>query len=420
MHSRAGVFAASLLFAGGLTLPGCVSTPPRPAVAAPRAASETPPPWLPDTDAAQLPPALLAALRASPYAYFRFVNTPWASRVCEAFASDPGPLLRVQLHGDAHLEQYAFTRSARGLDDFDDSAQGPPTIDLVRFIGSLQLATRERGWTDWLDGIIDEFFRGYRMGAQDPTYLPETPAIVTRLRPKVARDRSAFLAWAERLMVPASPELTRAVRRSLARLARDPRLPLRQTGRYLRLKKLGTLYMGIGSYRVLKILMRVEGPSPADDDDVILEAKQLSDLSAIDCLRLPPRQESIRVIAGVRQLGRLYYDMLSVVPFRGSGDAKVEELWVRSWDPTYGEVSVPDFASVDELREVAHDVGAQLGSTGAGRRAGGRESSERLAVLRAVTAIEPRVRIVAHELTDDLIGAWEEFRITNGRVASDK
>jgi Uncharacterized protein conserved in bacteria (DUF2252) len=415
MHPRAGAFAASLLLAGGLTLPGCARPSARPAAAIPRAAADAPPPWLSDADAAQIPPALLGALRASPYAYFRFVNTSWARRVCEAFAFDPEPLVRVQLHGDAHLEQYAFTRSARGLDDFDDSAQGPPTIDLVRFLGSLHLATRERGWTDSLDGIIDEFFRGYRMGAQEPTYLPETPAIVARLRPKVARDRSAFLAWAERLMTPASPELTKAARRSLAQLARDPSLPLRQTGRYLRLKKLGTLYMGIGSYRVLKILMRVEGPSPADDDDVILEAKQLSDLSGIDCLRLPPRQESIRVIAGVRQLGRLYYDMLSVVPFRDPGDAKIKELWVRSWDPTYGEVAVPDFVSVDELREVAHDVGAQLGSTGASRRAG-RESSERLAVMRTVSAIEPRVRTVAQQVTNDLLDAWEALRRTNRRV----
>ena len=31
----------------------------------------------------------------------------------------------VRLHGDAHVEQFAFTNDAWGLDDFDDSARGP-------------------------------------------------------------------------------------------------------------------------------------------------------------------------------------------------------------------------------------------------------------------------------------------------------
>src|SRR5262245_60653713 len=75
---------------------------------------------------------LIDRLRADPFNYFRFVNRPWTERVCEAFA-DVSDLPIVRLHGDAHLEQFALTNHAWGLDDFDDSARGPAFVDIVRF-----------------------------------------------------------------------------------------------------------------------------------------------------------------------------------------------------------------------------------------------------------------------------------------------
>src|SRR5262245_14365346 len=55
---------------------------------------------------AAAPPELLSKLRADPYNYFRFVNHEWTSRVCEVFGRDLASEPIVQLHGDAHLEQY--------------------------------------------------------------------------------------------------------------------------------------------------------------------------------------------------------------------------------------------------------------------------------------------------------------------------
>src|SRR5580765_6647029 len=97
---------------------------------------------------ARLPAEFVQLLKTHPYSFFRFVNRPWASRVCDAFGRDRDALVRVRLHGDAHIEQYAFTDTAYGLDDFDDTAEGPAVIDLVRFIGSIRVAARDRGWTD--------------------------------------------------------------------------------------------------------------------------------------------------------------------------------------------------------------------------------------------------------------------------------
>jgi hypothetical protein len=72
---------------------------------------------------------LLDRLRADPFAYFRFVNRSWTTRVCEVFADEMRDLPIARLHGDAHVEQFAVTKDAWGLDDFDDSARGPALVD---------------------------------------------------------------------------------------------------------------------------------------------------------------------------------------------------------------------------------------------------------------------------------------------------
>src|SRR5262249_28308394 len=117
----------------------------------------------PDPSATRrLPAGVMVRLRKDPYAYFRFMNKAWARRVCAEFTPDLPALTRVRLHGDAHLEQYAFTAVAHGLDDFDDTAEGPSVIDSIRFLGSLDLTARQRGWVGDVDVLFDEFFRGYR------------------------------------------------------------------------------------------------------------------------------------------------------------------------------------------------------------------------------------------------------------------
>src|SRR5262245_48771152 len=92
-------------------------------------------------------PELLDRMRATPHDYFRFINHEWTARVCQLFAQDFPRLPTVQLHGDAHVEQYSLTSNAWGLDDFDDSTRGPAFVDIVRFLGSIDLAAQQRGWS---------------------------------------------------------------------------------------------------------------------------------------------------------------------------------------------------------------------------------------------------------------------------------
>ena len=53
-------------------------------------------------------------LRADAFAYFRFVNRSWITRVCDLSGADSRDLPVVRLHGDAHVEQFAFTNEAWG------------------------------------------------------------------------------------------------------------------------------------------------------------------------------------------------------------------------------------------------------------------------------------------------------------------
>jgi hypothetical protein len=99
----------------------------------------------PEQDAINLAPReVIDRLRADPMAYFRFVNRPWIARVCDIFADDIRDLPIVRLHGDAHVEQFTVTREAWGMDDFDDSVEGPAVVDIVRFLGSVDLVARQR------------------------------------------------------------------------------------------------------------------------------------------------------------------------------------------------------------------------------------------------------------------------------------
>lgn len=355
-------------------------------------------------------PELCQRLRESPHAYFRFLGQAWMRQVCAAFSEEIALLPAVRLHGDAHVEQYAVTGSARGLDDFDDSAQGPAAIDLVRFLGSVELAAFQRGWLDSRTAIADALFSGYRRGLQDPDYLPPEPAVVRRLRVRGSKSRPEFLAWADSLMRPllnAERAQFDASWRKLERHARQPRSPIPAT--YLRIKKLGWISLGIGSSLNRKVLIRVEGPSPAPDDDVVMEGKEVSTLRGVPCLTIPESRELLRVLEGVTQIGRVRHDIVVLMPLFPPGRPEARGWWVKTWEASYTELGIADLASAEELAEVAHDVGVQLGSANL-RQSGEPAQGGRLAELESVTRLEPRIRQVATELSAATLQAWEEFR----------
>jgi len=365
--------------------------------------------WLP-IGADQLPSEFLVLLRQNPYTFFRFVNRGWVSRVCRDLGRPMKKMPLVRLHGDAHLEQYAFTDTAFGLDDFDDTTEGSAVIDLVRFMGSIRLVTRDRGWDNDTARIIEAHLRGYQRGLTDPTATVPAPRVVERLRERPVRVQTAFLAWAEGLMTPVPPFVEQATRNGLALLAEQAATGLaRLPPDYFDVKRVGALHMGVGSRDLPKLLIRVQGMTSSPDDDVILEAKEpAADLNGLTCTRPPPQSPAVRVLAGAQQVGRLKHTVLSLVPRLMVGTTELRHWWVQDWSPEYTEVNTQDYESADELSEVAFDSGLQLGSSAVSPK--DRAAPEhRRRVAEALVKLEPQMKETAQRITDEMLQAWREF-----------
>lgn len=355
---------------------------------------------------ASAPIELIDRLRADPFTYFRFINRAWTERVCDVFADLTSPTI-VRLHGDAHVEQFALTQDAFGLDDFDDSTRGPAFIDVVRFLGSLDLAARQRGWSEARDRIWSRFFDGYREGLSNPEFRPREPDIVVTLRRQAPAARSAYLEWGERQMQPLDDARSKAIAsamESFERVMRGERPDLAPG--YFTVKRAGWLRMGVGSATVTKILMRVAGPTADPGDDVLLEGKEVVSLEGVSCLEPPTTPPAIRVIAGARQLGRLQHNILAVAPtlLLPAASDRAEhwlEWWICSWEPTYREVHLNDLRSTDDLAEIAFASGWQLGV--------GKVPAIKSQELSSNTRLESRLRKETAQMIEELLAGWREL-----------
>jgi hypothetical protein len=347
-------------------------------------------------------PQLLARLLSSAHGYFRFVNVPFSQSVCERFQDTAHDLPAVNLHGDAHVEQYAVTSLGRGLTDFDDSSTGPFVIDLMRFGVSLRLASRARGWQRQEDAVIDAFFRGYRAALDDPAFVAPEPALVARVRGTFTGDHARHLREGERLM-ESQTDTSSLLRLAAAEyvsglLSVHPELPRD----YFDIKKSGILHIGIGSALDRKFLARIEGPTKADDDDVLLEAKEVKDISMIGCVNAPPGAD--RVLAG--------HSRIANQPFRFAGFLRAEGVtfWVHAWPDDFVEVTVGSFESPRELVELALDAGAQLGRGAPRALPGGVDGSLQRAIRSSLDRYEGRIRQEIRAFTTATVDAWQRFR----------
>jgi hypothetical protein len=363
----------------------------------------------------QATPELIERLRADPYNYFRFVNRAWITRVCDDFSNDVQGLPVVRLHGDAHVEQFAVTQDAWGLDDFDDSARGPAVVDIARFLGSIDLVGRQRSWGKDRDRLLDRFVEGYKRGLADPLYLPPPPDIVGRLRAQAPATRAAFLAWGESKMQPLSDASMKAVVAGMEVVAR---VVLRErpdlTPEYFRVIRAGSVKSGVGSAISPKIMVRVRGPSDDPADDELLESKKIEEFGGLSCLKTPTVQPTLRIIDGSKQLGRLKYNILAagpelMIPEVMATGERLQDWWIRSLDPSYRQVALTDLQSVGDLAAISYDAGVQLGSGRLQDHTVLLSGYDRKRLSVAAAKLEKRYRQEATGLVDDVLRGWREF-----------
>jgi hypothetical protein len=361
------------------------------------------------------PPELIERLRADPYDYFRFVNRPWIARVCDVFARDLEELPVVRLHGDAHVEQFAVTQQAWGLDDFDDSARGPAVIDIMRLLGSIDLVVRQRSWEKDRDMLFDRFVEGYKRGLTEPRYLPPPPDIVSRLRAQAPAQRVALLAWAESKMQPLGDTSMKAVVAGMevvAGVVMRERPDL--TPEYFRVIRAGSVKSGVGSAVTPKIMIRVRGPSDDPADDELLESKKIGDLGGLSCLKTPTVQPTLRIIDGSKQFGRLKHHIMVagpelIIPEVMATGERLQDWWIRSLDPSYRQVRLTELQSVRDLAAISYDAGVQLGAGRLQNQMVLLSEYDRKRILGATANLEKRYRQEASKLVDDLLRGWREL-----------
>jgi uncharacterized protein (DUF2252 family) len=347
-------------------------------------------------------PDLVARLEATPHGYFRFVSGAFAAETCRLFADVAASLPEVNLHGDAHVEQYAVTSIGRGLTDFDDCTRGKAVIDLVRFGTSLLLAARQKGWAKEEERFVDEFLKGYRNGLRGDRREMRTPELVTRTRSGFKWDHAPALRQANALIdqAPLPSDVFADGLRQFAELVRFGRdLP----ADFFEVKRVGAITMGVGSALDEKYLIILEGETPADADDLVVEAKQIRDLPANPCVRTDVGAS--RVLDGQRLIAYEPFAYAAVVPH---GD---KYFWMHDWTDDYQEASIETaIGSARELREIAFDAGVQMGRAHPKRPDGGPDEDRREAVTRSLDATEARVRVAIREMAAETEAAWRVFR----------
>ena len=349
-------------------------------------------------------PALVGRLRDTPRGYFRFVSRPFTRAVCAQFQDVRGGFPDVNLHGDAHLEQYAVTSVGRGLTDFDESARGPSFIDLVRFGVSLELAAREKHWPGEGGRAFGAFLGGYREALKNPDINSPAPPVVTRARDAFAGDHRLALRRADAL-IDADPVATSEIEASsrdyvTQTLANWAGMP----ANFFSIKKAGRPTLGIGSALDEKYLFRIEGGSKESDDDQILEAKLVRPLTDVDCVRTNQGPE--RVPLGMALIAYAPFPFSGLLTHRG------RTFWVHGWTDDYMELSIDSwFASPQDMRQVAYDVGIQLGWAHP-KEVAAKDFRPGLrgVLLRATCKNEGRIRKTIDDLAEATVAAWMAFR----------
>ncbi|NUP14404.1 MAG: DUF2252 family protein [Polyangiaceae bacterium] len=352
---------------------------------------------------------LLERLRSSPFAYFRYLAAPYARLVCKEYADEVARMPTVNLHGDAHLEQYAVADDGFGLVDFDDATKGPPLLDWLRFATSIWLAAPDEASAEY---AILRFLDGYRKGLEDPAAVltAREPAAARRIREGFNTTPAEWLDQVSSLIQPLDARSRETMERARARyvaamLEQNPTLP----PDFFSLKIGGALKMGIGSAHEAKFLVRVEGPTSAPDDDVILEKKQMKHELLGNCVR---GDAPTRVIDAQAKFSRGPQRLLGYVEVDGSG------FYVHAWRVHYTELRIDDIRGRDELAELTYDVGLQLGRGHPMHAVDDpRGKEERREILLALDSVATSLFEEARGLADRTKRGFQRFRAASETAA---
>jgi len=351
-------------------------------------------------------PKLLKRILAGPHWYFRFINIPFSQEICRLFQDELQGTPSFNLHGDAHLEQYAVTEIGRGLTDFDYSTTGPGVLDLARFGTSLHLTCRANGWPHKANELMEKFLSGYRAALDKPDTEAPEPVLVQAMQAKFTFDRTKHFEWIDSLMDPMpekeAHDLDEAMQPYVeSMLIQKPRFKKE----FFTIQNAGYLRIGIGSALDIKYLVRIRGHTENPNDDVVLEVKEVRDLSGINCIAITQKSDPFRILLGQARIAYQPYDFLGYLRFRGRA------FWVHSWVDNYMEMSIEEsFETPEQLAEIVYDVGVQLGQGHPKQIAAPFDIQVRREQVLFLKKYDTKIKEACRELADQTVEAWKLFK----------
>ncbi|MGH1363726.1 MAG: DUF2252 family protein [Calditrichia bacterium] len=349
--------------------------------------------------------AVLERLLSGPHGYFRFINVQFSQEICRRIGDKLAEMPMLNLHGDAHLEQYAITDLGRGLTDFDDSSTGPGGIDLLRVGVSLHLVARENGWSEHTDDALRLFIAGYTKALENPATEAPEPSLVKRIRDGFKTDREGYFKWIASVMQPVDKQIRDSLEHALmsyidTKRAEEPEL----RKEYFDVVESGALQMGIGSALDMKFLIRIAGKTDDPLDDIVLECKEVRDLSGIECINSGRESDPFRILLGQTRIAYSPFEHLGYFRFNQ------KMFWVHSWVDNYKELKVAEsFVNVEELKEVLYDVGVQLGKGHVKHIASPLDLQLRRAQQKLLKEHYDELTALCAELAVETVEAWEMF-----------
>lgn len=353
---------------------------------------------------------LVDRILASPHGYFRFINVRFSEAICRRLEEAREGVPLVNLHGDAHLEQYAVTDLGRGLTDFDDSTKGPALLDLLRFGVSIRLALEAHLPARDPAALFSHFLDGYRSALQDPESGAPEPEWVQTVQAGFSRDRARYFEWiANKMMQPIAKAKVREVKKALSPyVAAMKRKHQELAPDFFQVVQLGRLKMGIGSALDEKYLVRIRGASKDPLDDIILELKEVRSLAGISCIEGGGAVDPFRILLAQSRIAYKPYDYVGYIDLEG------KKFWIHSWVDNYRELGLDRLSEVaDSIEAIVYDVGVQLGR-GHPKIAADFDIQLRQAQLRFLDENEKELKAWVPLIAEATVQAWKRFRAQLG------
>ena len=372
----------------------------------------------------------LDAIAADPFSFFRGTNNLYAASLADAALLHDAP--RTLVCGDLHLENFGSFKGDNGLvyfdmNDFDEALAAPFTVDLVRVLSSLQVASFSWKLADEdAHNLCRRFLDTYAAALVDgkPRWVERATAtgiVRNLLRGLRKRNRAAYLADrternGNRVTLRIDGRRTLRASKEEARRARRILEAYGQQGNGQRFIAIdvarriaGTGSLGLERYSVLA---RPENdPTTLRLIDIKLSIPSVwEDVLGSACSVAPWRSEAGRVVDIQRVSQAISPALLRGVVYGAKGE-KPKSYVVKSLQPTADRVALGSgknvVANLDDALQTMARVAAWCHLRGCGRH--GTDLVEKVQDYAAGTAWRKSALKLAAHGKDVSLKQWAEF-----------